>query len=148
MADYKDEGSGSDVLGADKRLLFKRLPPVLTIALRRFEHPADGPSKREDKVVAPHVLDIPVKLFSPDTVEHGPVRYDLHHVVHHESFVPGASDGGHYTSYGRLDATHWYRHDDMGPSLRTLTVTLAQDAIDTGYLRQGPAPAAPKPKGA
>ncbi|KAL7270761.1 hypothetical protein RUND412_006511 [Rhizina undulata] len=100
--------SGGGALGATKQLTVKRLPPVLCIQLKRFEHSATGkdPTKVDTKIRFPIKLDMTPfttrsKRKSKAGRQLGEKRarrsyiYDLLSVVVHK----GQINSGHYVNY-------------------------------------------------
>ncbi|KAF8872581.1 cysteine proteinase [Infundibulicybe gibba] len=109
---------------ASKRLSVRKLPPVLSFQLKRFEH------KISDKTSA-RKIDTPIRFpaslnmapyttlvmkeaekgssgsdytsFGPDVM----YEYDLFAVINHE----GQINNGHYTNFARFQ-DEWYRFDD------------------------------------
>lgn len=125
--DYACAGCGGSA-SATKQLSLYRLPPVLCIQLKRFEHTSSA-AKIDTKVRFPVVLDVrqfsTAEIRAPD--ENAAINgstsskdsglmanpdpeaylYDLFTVVVHE----GSMNTGHYTNYCKWRGS-WYRFDD------------------------------------
>jgi ubiquitin C-terminal hydrolase len=90
---------------ARRRVLFKTLPAVLFIQLKRFSYSerVGGFTKRNDRVQFAETMAI-------QTVDGEACRYNLAGVVIHQGTTPHM---GHYVAIGRSAATRrWYRCDD------------------------------------
>ncbi|KAG1431038.1 hypothetical protein G6F59_001478 [Rhizopus arrhizus] len=89
---------------ATKQLSIKRIPPVLSIQLKRFEH-GTSTSKIETKIRFPIELDLTPyttsKKRSSDNI------YTLFAVVNHQ----GKVDTGHYTMFAK-HRNEWFKFDD------------------------------------
>ncbi|CAO2656075.1 Nn.00g048780.m01.CDS01 [Neocucurbitaria sp. VM-36] len=135
---------------ATKQLSIKRLPPVLSIHLKRFEHTKSTSSKIETAVRFPVKLDI-----HPYTTQHkaqlkaakasgAPVSnqnlnspansliYELSSVIVHK----GKIDSGHYISYSR-EGNDWFMFDDSKVVLVSETEVLAAEAYLLFYMVGG-----------
>ncbi|KAJ4365559.1 hypothetical protein N0V83_008179 [Neocucurbitaria cava] len=135
---------------ASKQLSIKRLPPVLSIHLKRFEHTKSTSSKIETPVRFPVKLDI-----HPYTTQHKaqlkaakaagtPVSnqnlnspansliYELSSVIVHK----GKIDSGHYISYSR-EGSDWFMFDDSKVVLVSETEVLAAEAYLLFYMVGG-----------
>lgn len=90
----------------DKQLKMKRLPFVLSIQLKRFEHTTVQGTKIETPVQFPLFLD----MSRYTNVNNGeePLSYELFGVVCHQ----GSINTGHYTSYMKDRFGRWYYFDD------------------------------------
>lgn len=90
----------------EKQLLVKKLPPVLSIQVKRFQHHHYGQStKVETKVSFPLFIDM-----SKYTVD-GPVQpviYELFGVICHQ----GTLNTGHYTCMIKTRLGSWFHFDD------------------------------------
>ena len=89
---YEAEGHGKQ--DAEKGFRFTRLPPVLTIHLKRFEYDAvrDGMVKVNDRFAFSRRLDLTEFLSSKADAAAPPPTYRLHSVLVHSGDV----NGGHY----------------------------------------------------
>ncbi|PWZ00966.1 cysteine proteinase, partial [Testicularia cyperi] len=142
---------------ATKQLSLFRLPPVLCIQLKRFEH-TSAAAKIDTKVRFPLVLDVreysTAYISSPENSNSGSSSaslsgtgsgrknglnqdpeaylYDLFTVVIHE----GSMNTGHYTNYARWRDS-WYRFDDdkVHPATEE-TVLNAKGAYQLCYRRR------------
>ncbi|KAH8727111.1 ubiquitin carboxyl-terminal hydrolase-like protein 22 [Phaeosphaeriaceae sp. PMI808] len=136
---------------ATKQLSIKRLPPVLAIHLKRFEHTKATSSKIETRVNFPVKLDI-----NPYTTSHQqilkksmkstgapptnyntntPVNslvYELSSVIVHK----GKIDSGHYVSYSR-EGNDWFMFDDSKVVLASEAEVLAAEAYLLFYMIGG-----------
>uniref|UniRef100_V5EHQ6 Uncharacterized protein n=2 Tax=Kalmanozyma brasiliensis (strain GHG001) TaxID=1365824 RepID=V5EHQ6_KALBG len=134
--DYTCTSCGGSA-AATKQLSLFRLPPVLCIQLKRFEHTSSA-SKIDTKVRFPLVLD--VRQFStaeirtnqggtnPDPEAY---LYDLFTVVVHE----GSMNTGHYTNFCKWRGS-WYRFDDDKVQATGEAVVLAARAYQLCYRRR------------
>jgi len=99
---------------AKKGVLFKSLPPVLELHLRRFEYDfaTDAMAKINERFEFPTQLDMDREGRKYFTDEADPTVknvYKLHSVLVHS----GGPNGGHYYAFVRpLSAEQWYRFDD------------------------------------
>ncbi|TPX32979.1 hypothetical protein SmJEL517_g04018 [Synchytrium microbalum] len=141
---------------ATKQLSLKRLPPVLTVQLKRFEQSQAQSVKIETPVRIPAELDMTpystraVKaneafrkasnLPSPNGTptpkillkESVPAfRYVLFAVVNHE----GKLETGHYTSYNKIRGM-WFKFDDANVTSATQKEVLESKAYMCFYIRQ------------
>ena len=114
---YSDNGDNASASRAIKQTSITKLPPVLTMHLKRFDFlsgPKAGPTKIETFVSFPlDGLDMSPYLTSRiDLGRHGvgahlEFLYDAFAVVCHR----GTCSGGHYVSYVRVE-DRWYLCDD------------------------------------
>ncbi|KAJ8112198.1 hypothetical protein OPT61_g5385 [Boeremia exigua] len=132
---------------AIKQLSIKRLPPVLSIHLKRFEHAKAQSSKIETKVNFPMKLDL-----SPYTAAHkehakaakasglpntnfnvnspsNSLTYELSSVIVHK----GKIDSGHYVSYSR-EGNDWFAFDDSKVVLANEAEVLRAEAYIVTYM--------------
>ncbi|KAF7424547.1 hypothetical protein PC9H_009854 [Pleurotus ostreatus] len=146
--EYSCDKCGKAGQEASKRMSIRKLPPVLSFQLKRFEH------KSTDKTSA-RKIDTPIKFtatlnMAPYTTvtmtekekeNHTPLvssagpdimyDYDLFAVINHE----GQIDNGHYTSYARyLD--EWYRFDDDKVTASSLGACLNSAAYMCFYVKR------------
>lgn len=117
--------------GAKKKLSLCRLPPVISIHLKRFSHSRTlkESTKIDTRVRFPFVLDLKPYLSSPPRKAAGndmktaddeskeaesPANYSLSKPVYDLSSVvvhKGKIDNGHYISYSK-QGSEWFRFDD------------------------------------
>ncbi|KAF1920509.1 ubiquitin carboxyl-terminal hydrolase-like protein 22 [Ampelomyces quisqualis] len=136
---------------ATKQLSIKRLPPVLAVHLKRFEHTKATSSKIETRVSFPTKLDI-----NPYTTSHQqilkrsikasgapPTNYNtntpLNSLVYELSSVivhKGKIDSGHYVSYSR-EGNDWFMFDDSKVVLASEAEVLAAEAYLLFYMVGG-----------
>jgi len=99
---------------AKKGVLFKSLPPVLELHLRRFEYDfaTDAMAKINERFEFPTTLDMDRegrKYFTDEADPSVKNTYKLHSVLVHS----GGPNGGHYYAFIRpLGSEQWYRFDD------------------------------------
>ncbi|KAG0128448.1 hypothetical protein HOY82DRAFT_621803 [Tuber indicum] len=132
---------------ATKQLTVKRLPPVLCIQLKRFEHGSTKSSKIDTKIRFPMQLDMTpyttrakrkAKDGSTDCGPksslkgHGPYLYDLLSVVVHT----GQINSGHYINFSRENGQgqKWFRFDDSVVTLATEKDVLSAKAYLLFYI--------------
>ncbi|KAN0123099.1 cysteine proteinase, partial [Russula decolorans] len=114
---------------ANKRLSFKRLPPVLSIQFKRFEQRGTETYKIDTPVRVP--VSINMAPYTTATLDGsgtypGPEAlydYELFALINHE----GQIDNGHYTSFARFQDT-WCRFDDDKVTPATLASVLGTSA--------------------
>ncbi|KAF8424052.1 hypothetical protein EV426DRAFT_600348 [Tirmania nivea] len=135
-------GSGQE---ATKQLTVKRLPPVLCIQLKRFEHSASGSSKIDTRIRFPVQLEMTpyttrvkrkppaaTKGASSGQLQLGPpvsYLYELLTVVVHH----GQINTGHYISYSKSNG-QWFRFDDSVVSVATEAQVLGAKAYLLFYI--------------
>ncbi|KAI4664850.1 uncharacterized protein J4E79_003148 [Alternaria viburni] len=135
---------------ATKQLSIKRLPPVLSIHLKRFEHTKSTSSKIETPVRFPVKLDIypyttahkaamrAVKTSGAPLSNHNvnspanALVYELSSVIVHK----GKIDSGHYVSYSR-EGNDWFMFDDSKVVLVSEAEVLAAEAYLLFYMVGG-----------
>ncbi|KAF2743707.1 ubiquitin carboxyl-terminal hydrolase 2 [Sporormia fimetaria CBS 119925] len=130
--------------GATKQLSVRRLPPVLCIHLKRFEHSKSTSSKIETRLSFPLTLDIypyttPQSASIPTDRNPDPnlnvnsperrIPYALSGVIVHK----GKIDSGHYVSYSR-EGNDWFRFDDSKVVLVSEKEVLAAQAYLLFYM--------------
>ncbi|KAJ1033658.1 hypothetical protein NDA13_001644 [Ustilago tritici] len=148
--DYTCTSCGSAAT-ATKQLSLYRLPPVLCIQLKRFEHTSSA-AKIDTKVRFPLVLDL--RQFSTAEIRQAtnpPVQtsngssnsglaaipdpdaylYDLFTVIVHE----GSMNTGHYTNFSKWRGS-WYKFDDDKVTPTTEGVVLGARAYQLCYRRR------------
>eukprot|EP00842_Homolaphlyctis_polyrhiza_P002241 jgi/Hompol1/3017/HPOL_003090-RA len=133
---YTCAACGNTFQEATKQLSMKRLPPVIAIQLKRFEHSATASTKIETFVRVPADLDMTPHttraVKSRDKLDTIPTyKYSLFAIVNHE----GKIDTGHYKAFakcrGQLPPPPFddiFSHYPLLP-LVTLNHLLAQDIL-------------------
>ena len=89
-----------------KRLHLKKLPPVLSIQLKRFEHFGVS-SKIDYHIDVPHILDMK-NYVSAASYPHQVTKYELFSIVCHLGNV----NTGHYLAYVKNSNGIWFKFDD------------------------------------
>lgn len=99
---------------AHRSLRIKKIPPVLSIQLKRFKHNVsnDSASKIESKVDAPLFLNLTryasdYDASAPDNIDNNKV-YELFAVVTHMGLV----NTGHYIALVKNSTGQWFKFDD------------------------------------
>ncbi|KAI8967242.1 hypothetical protein BDF20DRAFT_1004934 [Mycotypha africana] len=118
LNEYSCSKCGNTFQEATKQLSFKRLPPVLSIQLKRFEHGLTS-SKIETKIRFPVELNLTPYTTSKDKEEDN--IYTLFAVVNHQ----GKMDTGHYTMYAK-HRNEWFRFDD-----HNVTTAYQKEVLDS-----------------
>jgi ubiquitin carboxyl-terminal hydrolase 22/27/51 len=133
---------------ATKQLSIKRLPPVLPVHLKRFEHTKSTSSKIETNVRFPMKLDIypyttahkltqtkaakmngpPITNYNMNTPTNS-LMYELSSVIVHK----GKIDSGHYVSYSR-EGSDWFLFDDSKVVLVSEAEVLSAEAYLLFYM--------------
>ncbi|KAJ7692121.1 hypothetical protein B0H17DRAFT_1061969 [Mycena rosella] len=135
---------------ASKRLSIRKLPPVLSFQLKRFEHKTADKSaarKIDAQIRFPATLNMaPFTTLvmkaaekengssSPVFAHPGPAamyEYDLFAVINHE----GQINNGHYTNFARFE-DEWYRFDDDKVTHATLGACLGSNAYMCFYVKR------------
>jgi len=126
---------------AAKQLSIKRLPPVLSIHLKRFSHTKDKSSKLETPVSFPLTLDMAPYTTSHqntmskpqhsafETAASSAAKYTLSAVIVHK----GEINSGHYVSYAR-EGKDWFLFDDSKVVLAAESEVLAAQAYLLVYV--------------
>ncbi|ORY94944.1 hypothetical protein BCR43DRAFT_494854 [Syncephalastrum racemosum] len=108
--EYSCSNCGNTFQEATKQLSVKRLPPVLSFQLKRFEHGSSA-SKIETKIKFPVELDMtPYTTLGRQKSKHsgtGAHLYTLFAVINHQ----GKLDSGHYTMYSKHRGD-WFKFED------------------------------------
>ncbi|KAF2786025.1 ubiquitin carboxyl-terminal hydrolase-like protein 22 [Melanomma pulvis-pyrius CBS 109.77] len=149
-ADYTCQNCESGQ-NATKQLSIKRLPPVLPVHLKRFEHTKSTSSKIETNVRFPMKLDIfpyttqhkssqtkAAKLSGPANTNYNmntptnSLIYELSSVIVHK----GKIDSGHYVSYSR-EGNDWFLFDDSKVVLVSEAEVLGAEAYLLFYMVSG-----------
>jgi ubiquitin carboxyl-terminal hydrolase 22/27/51 len=130
-----------------KQMSLCKLPLVLCLHIKRFEHSHVGNMSRKiDRYVrfpfnldmAPYVSSCIVRqrhgnrLGFIDTGSAGPTEYELYAVVSHS----GKLDSGHYLAYLRL-GLQWYRCNDSWISRVSADLVRATQAYMLYYVQRG-----------
>ena len=143
---------------AAKQLSLKKLPPVLAVQLKRFEHTSTTSTKIDTPISIPAELDMTpyttrsIKLFTKlrgqkeSSSKKPPLRgisglhtildgiptykYTLFAVVNHE----GKIDTGHYRSYAKC-RDNWFLFDDHSVLLANQTQVLSSNPYMCFYIR-------------
>ncbi|KAJ5544559.1 Peptidase C19 ubiquitin carboxyl-terminal hydrolase 2 [Penicillium sp. DV-2018c] len=125
-APYHCEKCGNTPQRASKRLQIRKLPVMLCMQLKRYEHTSNSSEKMNGHIDFPLTLNM-----LPYTVkkDHNPVdmsqyMYDLSTVIVHE----GTMDSGHYFAYTRLENDKWVLMDDNKVTVVGVADVLKQDA--------------------
>ncbi|CAG8625405.1 11536_t:CDS:10, partial [Acaulospora morrowiae] len=95
---------------ATKRLFIEKLPPILTLHLKRFLYDNVGGTQKLSKHVGySTTLSIPPELIAPGRRPSNAVDYQLFGVVYHHG---KSATGGHYTADILRDENEWLHIDD------------------------------------
>ncbi|KAJ1612583.1 ubiquitin carboxyl-terminal hydrolase of the cysteine proteinase fold [Cryptosporidium canis] len=103
---------------ASKQLLIERLPPLLTIQLKRFSYVAHGSRKPNKAIRFPETLNLepflasrthPVRKNTPSSASDSAHTYKLWAVVCHAGSTLSC---GHYYTYARSINNKWYCFND------------------------------------
>ncbi|PHT58752.1 Ubiquitin carboxyl-terminal hydrolase 19 [Capsicum baccatum] len=125
---YKCDGC-NDYVKAWKRLMIKRAPNILTIALKRFQSGRFG--KLNKRVTFPETLDL--RRYMSETGDGNDI-YKLYAVIVHVDML-NASFFGHYICYIKDFRGSWYRIDDCKVVTVDLDEVLSQGAYMLLYSR-------------
>lgn len=101
---------------AEKRIVFKDLPEVLCVHIKRFRYDAGWFNGTKNSKVVTFPVNRPLDMSSHmDQVPPYPVEYQMVGLIQHI----GSMGGGHYISYCRhkRKPQDWYEFDDMQVSL-------------------------------
>ncbi|PVH97694.1 cysteine proteinase [Periconia macrospinosa] len=134
---------------AVKQLSIKRLPPTLSIHLKRFEHSKSTSSKIDTKVAFPLTIDLypytteyrstqgkSSKASSAPTPSNHNINSPLNSLIYELSAVivhKGKIDSGHYVSYSR-EGSDWFAFDDSKVVLVSEAEVLAAEAYLLFYM--------------
>ncbi|KAI8058934.1 uncharacterized protein B0P05DRAFT_599889 [Gilbertella persicaria] len=116
--EYSCSKCGNTFQEATKQLSIKRIPPVLSIQFKRFEH-GTSTSKIETKIRFPVELDLTPYTSSKNKDSDN--VYTLFSVVNHQ----GKVDTGHYTMFAK-HRNEWFRFDD-----HNVTVAYQKEVLDS-----------------
>lgn len=125
---YKCDGC-NDYVKAWKRLMVRRAPNILTIALKRFQSGRFG--KLNKRVTFPETLDL--HPYMSETGDGNDI-YKLYAVIVHVDML-NASFFGHYICYIKDFRGSWYRIDDCKVVTVDLDEVLSQGAYMLLYSR-------------
>ncbi|KAF7723644.1 Lanosterol 14-alpha-demethylase [Apophysomyces ossiformis] len=119
--DYSCSKCGNTFQEATKQLSVKRLPPVLSFQLKRFEHGGSA-SKIESKIKFPVDLDMTPYTTKGRTSKRTEENlYTLFAVINHQ----GRMDTGHYTMFAKHRG-EWFKFDD-----HSVTMAYQKDVLDS-----------------
>ncbi|KAG0175128.1 hypothetical protein DFQ30_000611 [Apophysomyces sp. BC1015] len=119
--DYSCSKCGNTFQEATKQLSVKRLPPVLSFQLKRFEHGGSA-SKIESKIKFPVDLDMSPYTTKGRTNKQSEENiYTLFAVINHQ----GRMDTGHYTMFAKHRG-EWFKFDD-----HSVTMAYQKDVLDS-----------------
>lgn len=103
-----------------KQLTIAKLPPVLVLQLKRFEHLMNGNSiKINDSVEFPIYLNMSPFLHAVEETRVPDVVYELIAVISHE----GSVNQGHYTSMCKIPGGQWFKFND------SMVVTISEEDV-------------------
>lgn len=120
----------------DKQLSIRRMPVVLSIQLKRFQHHASSAStKIETPVQFPLFLDMAkyttTTTITTTTTKDGSLVYELFGVISHQ----GTLNTGHYTCMMKTRQGQWFHFDDsMITSVTAAQVTKSKNAYLLFYI--------------
>ncbi|KAL1569860.1 ubiquitin-specific protease ubp15, variant 2 [Salvia divinorum] len=120
---------------AQKQLLIKEAPNILTIVLKRFQEGNYG--KINKCITFPEMLDMIPFMTGTDDI---PPLYMLYAVVVHLD-TSNASFSGHYISYVKDLQGNWFRVDDTEIQPVELSHVMSEGAYILFYMRSYPRPA-------
>ncbi|KAJ5871288.1 uncharacterized protein N7529_003641 [Penicillium soppii] len=125
-AAYHCEKCGNTPQRASKRLQIRKLPVVLCMQLKRYEHTSSSSEKMDGHIDFPltlNMLPYTVKKDNPP-VDMSEYMYDLSTVIVHN----GTMDTGHYFAYTRIGNDKWVLMDDNKVLNASVADVLRQDA--------------------
>ncbi|KAL3479476.1 hypothetical protein BJX99DRAFT_71307 [Aspergillus californicus] len=121
---YNCSGCGGTPQKATKQLRIKRLPAILCMQLKRFEHTFSVSEKVEGRIDFPLAINMLPFTTNPDsTVDKSRYTYDLSSAVVHK----GKLDAGHYYVYCR-QGDQWMLFNDDQVTPVTESEVLGVDA--------------------
>ncbi|KAJ5949365.1 hypothetical protein N7454_000949 [Penicillium verhagenii] len=111
---------------ASKRLQIRKLPSILCMHLKRYEHNSSSSEKMHGHIDFPLSLNMLPYTIKKDKerVDTSQYIYDLSTVVVHQ----GSMDSGHYYAYTRLICDKWVLMDDNKVTVVSIAEVLRQDA--------------------
>lgn len=125
-AAYHCEKCGNTPQRASKRLQIRKLPVILCMQLKRYEHTSTSSEKMDGHIDFPITLNMLPYTVKKDKerVDTSKYIYDLSTVVVHQ----GTMDSGHYTAYTRLGGDKWVFMDDNKVMVASVADVLRQNA--------------------
>ncbi|KAJ5621705.1 hypothetical protein N7528_006488 [Penicillium herquei] len=126
-ASYHCEKCGNTPQRASKRLQIRKLPVILCMQLKRYEHNSSSSEKVHGHIDFPMTLNmLPYTTVKKDKerVDTSKYIYDLSTVIVHQ----GSMDSGHYYAYTRLAGDKWVLMDDNKVTVAPIADVLKQDA--------------------
>ncbi|KAJ6170981.1 hypothetical protein N7470_000048 [Penicillium chermesinum] len=125
-AAYHCEKCGNTPQRASKRLQIHRLPAILCMQLKRYEHNSTSSEKVNGHIDFPLTLNMLPYTVKKDKerVDTSRYIYDLSTVVVHQ----GTMDSGHYFAYTRVAGDKWVLMDDNKVTVASVADVLRQDA--------------------
>ncbi|KAK5795923.1 hypothetical protein VI817_005208 [Penicillium citrinum] len=125
-AAYHCEKCGNTPQRASKRLQIRKLPAILCMQLKRYEHTSSSSEKMDGHI------DFPITLnMLPYTVKKDKERVDTSKYIYELSTVivhQGTMDTGHYYAYTRLGGDKWVLMDDNKVTVASVADVLRQNA--------------------
>ncbi|SCU82450.1 LADA_0C05380g1_1 [Lachancea dasiensis] len=103
-----------------KQMNIAKLPPVMVLQLKRFEHLMSGTSvKLNDPVHFPAYLNMTPYCHQDSSSGMPVIIYELVAVISHE----GSVNQGHYTSMCKIPGGQWFRFND------SMVVTISEEEV-------------------
>ncbi|KAJ5505340.1 Peptidase C19 ubiquitin carboxyl-terminal hydrolase 2 [Penicillium expansum] len=125
-AAYHCEKCGNTPQRASKRLQIRKLPVMLCMQLKRYEHSSNSSEKMNGHIDFPLSVNMLPYTVKKDNlpVDMSNYMYDLSTVIVHQ----GTMDSGHYYAYTRIDNDKWVLMDDNKVTIAGVAEVLRQDA--------------------
>ncbi|KAJ5779765.1 Peptidase C19 ubiquitin carboxyl-terminal hydrolase 2 [Penicillium paradoxum] len=125
-AAYHCEKCGNTPQRASKRLQIRKLPVMLCMQLKRYEHSSNSSEKMNGHIDFPLSVNMLPYTVKKDSlpVDMSQYMYDLTAVIVHQ----GTMDSGHYFAYTRLENDTWVLMDDNRVTVAGVAEVLRQDA--------------------
>ncbi|KAJ5777665.1 hypothetical protein N7520_000911 [Penicillium odoratum] len=125
-ASYHCEKCGNTPQRASKRLQIRKLPSILCMHLKRYEHKSASSEKMHGHIDFPLTLNMLPYTVKKDKerVDTSRYIYDLSTVVVHQ----GSMESGHYYAYTRVAGDKWVLMDDNKVTVASVAEVLRQDA--------------------
>ncbi|CAI7645658.1 unnamed protein product [Penicillium bialowiezense] len=125
-AAYHCEKCGNTPQRASKRLQIRKLPVILCMQLKRYEHSSSSSEKMTGHIDFPLSLNMLPYTVRKDNlpVDMSKYIYDLSTVIVHE----GTMDTGHYFAYTHIGDDKWVLMDDNKVTVAGVADVLRQDA--------------------
>ncbi|KUM65309.1 hypothetical protein ACN42_g1750 [Penicillium freii] len=125
-ASYHCEKCGNTPQRASKRLQIRKLPVMLCMQLKRYEHSSNSSEKMNGHIDFPLSVNMLPYTVRKDNlpVDMSNYMYDLSTVIVHK----GTMDSGHYYAYTRIDNDKWVLMDDNKVTIAGVAEVLRQDA--------------------